>query len=598
MSRHWLLGIIDKALFYISIMSLGAILYDIGFQKDAAGSYFVNSIYVLCLGLYLFGLVYKKRTVIQVIRGEKIRFSDALWFGMIAFLVFNRFMCFFNVACDSSTLTDFLTHFAAISIFVIELSRISRGLDANSMNPSLLFSITFVLLILFGALLLSLPNAVNPGKSISFVDAVFTSTSAVCVTGLAVQDTQHFFSTLGQSIILLLIQLGGLGVMTFTSFFGFFLTGGHSFKSQLMVKDMVNANQLGDVFRTLLKIILITFGIELMGAFWLYFSLDPASFPDFWFRVWMAIFHSISAFCNAGFSLISLGLYDPTLQFNYSFQLGVISLITLGGIGFPIVFNFYAYLKQVVKYHFLAKKSLDRTPPSVFLSLNTKIVVIVSSILIIVGTVTFWMFEMDNTLKPHTTLWGQFVTSLFGSVTPRTAGFNTIDYAQLTVPTLLITLFLMWVGASPASTGGGIKTTVLALGTLNIINIARGKERIEIFRREISESSIRKAFAIICLSLIVLGFSTFLLYTFEFKGDHLTSPNNSKDLMFIAFECFSAFGTVGLSMGLTPTLSDGSKWVLIGTMFIGRVGMLTLVIAILRQAVSARLRYPKEDIMT
>jgi trk system potassium uptake protein len=589
-------------LFYISLMSLGAILYDIGFVKELSGSYLVNSIYVVCLGFYLLGLIYKKKMITQIIKGEQFRLFDYIWFLLITFLTITRVACFFNPNYQATALVNILTHISVVAIFVIELSRITKDINANRLPPSLIFVFTFVLLILSGAGLLCLPNATTHinGSQITFIDAVFTSTSAVCVTGLAVQDTQLFFTPLGHFIILLLIQLGGLGVMTFTSFFGFFMMGGQTFKSQLLVKEMVNANQIGEVFRTLMKILLITFGIEFLGAVWIYFSLDATVFPDFGYRVWFAVFHSISAFCNAGFSILSLGLYDPSMQYNYSIHLCICLLITLGGIGFPIVFNFYSYLRQMLSFRIANKKNqLNLINPSLLLSPNTKIVMLVSSILIVFGTIAFWIFEYNNTLTAHTTIWGQFVTSLFGSITPRTAGFNTIDYAQLTVPTIMITLFLMWVGASPASTGGGIKTTVLAIGTLNIFNIARGKERIEIFQREISESSIKKAFAIICLSLIILGLCTILVYSFEFQGHNISAETDrNRDLTFIAFECFSAFGTVGLSMGLTPTLTDGSKIVLIVAMFLGRVGMLTLIIGLLRQVSPVNIRYPKDDLMT
>ncbi|MBK6619453.1 MAG: hypothetical protein IPG32_00705 [Saprospirales bacterium] len=225
--------------------------------------------------------------------------------------------------------------------------------------------------------------------------------------------------------------------------------------------------------------------------------------------------------------------------------------------------------------------------PVRLITLNAKIVLTTTGILLLVGTVVFFFTEYGNSLKEHQTWFGKFTTAFFMSATPRTGGFNTVDYTALTIPTLMVTLLFMWIGASPASTGGGIKTTTFALATLNILAIARGKRRIELASRQISSLAVNRAFAILCLSLIVLGFSVMFVSLFE----------PQLGLMKVAFECFSAFGTVGLSMGVTPTLSPPSKIVIILTMYIGRIGMINILVGMLRQMNAEYYQYPKEDIL-
>jgi Trk-type K+ transport system membrane component len=353
------------------------------------------------------------------------------------------------------------------------------------------------------------------------------------------------------------------------------------------MKDMANADKIAEVFSTLKKIILLTFFIELVGAILIYFSLDPKMIPDFVDRAYYAFFHSISAFCNAGFSTYSLGLYDPIFRFNYPLQLILAGLLIIGGIGFPLMFNLFSYLKYLLFNKFLAfsrKKQIVHVPWVI--NINSRIVFITTGILIVVGTVLFFIFEYNNTLEEHG-FFGKIVTAFFGAVTPRTAGLNTVDMTALSFSTVLLTLLLMWIGASPGSTGGGIKTTTFAIATLNFLSLARGKDRIEIFRREVSDMSVRRAFAAISLSLVIIGMAVFLVASFD---SHM-------DLLDIAFECFSAYSTVGLSLGITTELSDMSKIVLSVVMFIGRVSMLTILVAVLRKVSHLKYRYPSEEIM-
>jgi len=475
------------------------------------------------------------------------------------------------------------------AVFLVLIREIgARRIDLRQtiFNPAQLFILSFVLIVLAGTMLLSLPRATYGG--ISFIDAFFTSTSAVCVTGLTVVDTSRHFTVLGQTIILILIQLGGLGIMTFASYLTYFFRGGSSFENQLVLSQINQDARLGEVFRTLTNILLTTLFIEGIGAVAIYVSLPHEEVAGLTDRIFFSIFHSISGFCNAGFSTLSNSLYEAPFRFNYNIHLILAVLIILGGIGFPILFNLLTYVRDAVteriRAFFAGRRHLDRPWQ---INLQTRIVLITTAILLVSGTLVIYGLEYRHTLAEHAGL-GKWSTAFFNAVSPRTAGFNNVDLTALQFPTVMLIFFLMWVGASPGSTGGGIKTTTLALGTLNFLSLARGKDRIELYRREISPMAIRRAFAVIALSLIMIGLGTFLLASFD----------PEKSLYHIAFECFSAYSTVGLSLGITATLSIPGKLVVILLMFTGRVGMLTLLVGFMPKHPHKAYNYPKEELTT
>lgn len=468
-----------------------------------------------------------------------------------------------------------------IFYFLLRLLILVRHVYDIYFNPAIVFVGSFIILALSGAFLLMLPSATTNG--ITFTNALFTSTSAVCVTGLAVVDTAKDFTFMGQSIILVLIQLGGIGILTFTSFFAFFFRGSSSFKEGLNTKDFIAHDGLKDVFRAALNVVIFTLSVELIGAIFIYSSITEVSSIDN--KLFFSIFHSISAFCNAGFSIFSSGLFDESIRFNYYFQWVIMVLITFGGLGHNIIFNFYQYIKTYVTEFF--DKNLIHKDVRI-ITLNTKIVIYTSAFLLISGWIFMFISEYNNTLQMQETLFGKITNAAFNAVTPRTAGFNVVDFSQMTLPSLLFIIFLMWIGASPASTGGGVKTSTFAIATLNILAIAQGKSRIQLFGRRISGESTSRAFAILCISLIVIGISIMALLIFEPAGTPLIT---------VAFECFSAYSTVGLSLGFTPTITEPSKYVLIAVMFIGRIGMLNLMIGLLRQMNHQFYEYPKENIL-
>lgn len=572
--------------FWISFLAVVAIFYDFGFDQNAEQQFTLNSIYTFTLFTGVLTTVIRYLTT-----NNRPRFKVFL-FDLISVILFVILIIDELKLMNKVALFEFFDsskwYFSAVFlVFIRAFSDLRINLNRTYLNPAQVFIISFLAIIGLGTLLLSLPNATY--EKITFIDALFTSTSAVCVTGLIVVDTGSYFTLFGQCIILVLIQIGGLGIMTFASYFSYFFRGVTSYENQLVLSDMTSSNKIGEVFTTLKKIILITIIIEFIGAVMIFGGIDAQVIPSFFDRSFFAIFHSVSAFCNAGFSTLDQSLFDINFRFNYGLQGIILLLFVIGGLGFPIVFNLFKYLTYIIKKRllpllFLKEKETSVTPWIV--SLNSRITLITTFTLLIVGTLIFLFFEYNNSLQEHG-LVGKVITALFSAAAPRTAGFSTVDISSLQFSTIMLIFLLMWVGASPGSTGGGIKTSTFAIATLNFWSLARGKNRIEVFRREIADISVRRAFAIISLSLVIIGFGVFLI----------TYLDSEMDLLSIAFECFSAYSTVGLSVGITDQLSEGSKFVIIMIMFIGRVSMLTLLIALIRKEKYKNYRYSTEEIL-
>jgi Trk-type K+ transport system membrane component len=571
---------------WLSIVTVLAILLDFGFDQDEGFQRGFDRLYTVTLFI---GII---STVSRYFKKSERPPLKALVYDILSILLFGVLLAYRFKLLESTELFQLfdpapLFYFALFLVFIREVSAQELSLSRAILNPAQIFISSFIGIILAGAFLLMLPNATYEG--ISFINALFTSTSAVCVTGLIVVDTGSYFTLLGQGIILVLIQLGGLGIMTIASYFSYFFRGGSTYENQLVLSDMTNSKKLGEVFLTLKRIILLTIAIEVAGAVFIFTSIDPLTIPSYFDRAFFALFHSISSFCNAGFSTLSDGLYDFNFRFNYSMHTIIMLLFIVGGIGFPIVFNLFNYLKYILKKRvipvLLREEKANVSIPWV-INLNTRITLITSIALLVFGSIIFFVFEYNNSLAEHGFL-GKIVTAAFSASTPRTAGFNVVDTSSLRFSTLMLIFLLMWIGASPASTGGGIKTSTFAIATLNFWSLAQGKDRIEIFRREIADISVRRAFAIISLSLVVIGSGIFMIAYLD----------SEKTLLNIAFECFSAYSTVGLSTGITALLSNPSKLVIIVIMLIGRVSMLSILIALVKKEKYKKYRYSKEEIL-
>lgn len=426
---------------------------------------------------------------------------------------------------------------------------------------------SFLITILIGAFILMLPFSAAKG-AISPEDALFTAASAVTVTGLIVKDTPVDFTLFGQVVILILLQIGGLGFMTISTFGILLLGKTFTLTEKTIIENDFTSGSYKNVRELVKKIIIMTFSLELLGAALLYYQFTNLNGLH---RVFAAVFHSVSAFCNAGFSIFSNSFESYTSHWGINFTL--MGLIISGGIGFLVLNEIGLVISRKIK-------GISR------LSLHSKLVLITSGILILVGFLVILTEELLHKGN-HLSLGEKILSSLFQSVTARTAGFNTINLNYLSFASMFIIILLMFIGASPGSTGGGIKTSSVGIVLAYFRSRLKGREKVEIFYRNISTRNIEKAFMVIILSFLVVFISFFILLTLE-------SGLKTDDLL---FETVSAFGTVGLSMGITSKLSLMSKLVIIVTMFIGRVGPLTLLIALSKKESRADFKYPEEPIM-
>lgn len=455
--------------------------------------------------------------------------------------------------------------FVLLSI-VLGTLRDSRRLVGRAVQPQLVIFASFVLLIAAGTGLLLLPRATRaPGLSV--VDALFTAASAASVTGLAVVDTATAFTPLGHSILLALIQAGGLGIMTLTTFFAFAFAGG-TLRQYASLQALVGEQSLGRIRATLAQIALVTLGFEAAGAAVLYRHLPESAVPEAG-RLFSAVFHSISAFCNAGFALHGLNLSGPGLRDNVPVQATVMTLVVAGGLGFPVLAALGGLLAR-------RRRRLD---------LHAQLVLSTSALLLAGGVAVLLLLEPSGGALGEGR-GPRLLSALFHSVSARTAGFNTVDLAALAPASLFAILLLMWIGGSPASTAGGVKTTTAAVALLTVLSIAGGRERVELFRRRIGEASIQRAFATVVVSVFLLSASVLALLALE-----------AKPPLDLAFEAVSALSTVGLSTGITPSLGAPAKLLLAALMLAGRVGLLGCVLALTPRRPEARHEYAREDVL-
>ena len=477
-----------------------------------------------------------------------------------------------------------------VLLTLLSLLQLSNGivrLLGRRTNPSLIFASSFLIFILIGAALLMLPRATYHG--ISFIDALFTATSATCVTGLVSVDVSSTFTPEGLFIIIMLIQIGGLGVMTLTSFFAMFFMGNTSLYNQLVVRDMVSSNSLGSLLSTLLYILGFTLVIEGVGMLSIWFSIHDTLGMDVQDELAFSAFHSISAFCNAGFSTLPGNLGNPMVMTNHNWLYITVSLLIIfGGIGFPILVNF----KDIIVYHarrfwrLIRTRQWDNHRVHHLFNLNTKIVLIMTVLLLVFGTVAIAIFEWNHSFAGMS-IADKWTQAFFNATCPRTAGFSSVDLTSLSIQTIMLYIVLMWIGGAAQSTAGGVKVNAFAVASLNLIAVLRGTERVEVFGRELSHDSIRRSNAAVVVSLGILFVFIFILSILEPK----------MSIMTLTFECVSALSTVGSSLNATPLLCDESKLLVSLLMFIGRVGFITLVLGIVKQKKNTKYRYPSDNII-
>ena len=437
----------------------------------------------------------------------------------------------------------------------------------KKLSPSRKLILGFLFAILLGTFILMMPFSLKEGEKLSFLSSLFTIVSAVCVTGLTVVDVSKVFSPAGDLVIIFFIQLGGLGVMTFSSILFLAMGKRMTFYERELLKEERNADSSGEISSFIKKLLLTVFIIESIGAIiltWEFAKEMPINKAVFY-----GIFHSISAFCNAGFSLFSNNL--EAYKANPIINLTIGYLITLGGIGFAVITSVIMVIRR----------GIDR------FNLTSKVAIIISMILTFGGMILFFILEYSNSATLGDLNFIQkILASYFQSVTLRTAGFNTIPLGELRNSTIFMCCILMFIGASPGSTGGGIKTTTFGVILFYVIGIVKKKENVEIFNRRLDWEIMNRALAILVLAITYVSIVIMLM---------LIAENFSPEE--IVFEVISAFGTVGLTLGITPDLSTFSKLLLIFTMFVGRLGPMTFALAIGETKKKALSKYPKENIL-
>ncbi|MBQ3438312.1 MAG: potassium transporter KtrB [Fusobacterium sp.] len=427
--------------------------------------------------------------------------------------------------------------------------------------------IGFLGAILLGTVLLKMPFSLAQNKKIDFLEALFTIVSAVCVTGLSVVDVSKTFSVIGHSVILFFIQIGALGVMTFSTMLLVLIGKKMSYSTRELLKEERNSDSGGGITSFIRKLLLTVFIIEALGALILFFEFRKIMTMRN--AIFYGIFHAVSAFCNAGFSLFSDSLEG--FKLNPVINLTVAYLIIFGSMGFAVISSFIHMIRR-------GKNRFN---------LTTKLSIMMAVVLTVLGTVLFFVLEYNNAeTLGNMNIFQKLMASFFQSVTFRTAGFNTVSLAATRPATTFISYVLMFIGASPGSTGGGVKTTTIGIIIYYIIGVLRKKENIEMFNRRIDWEIMNKALAIIMISLMYVFVVTTIILSLENFG-----------IDRILYEVISAFATVGLSMDITPKLGNISRIILIITMFVGRLGPLTIALAFAEKRGKSSLKLPKEDIL-
>lgn len=561
--------------FFVSLGTIAAIIIYHGFYitvevKETIRTVVFASIFFYVIKYFL--LLFYSLNIKQRIRETMFEFV------VIILLIINLLSNLFlpdNLNILEGKFSDYyllLIQLFFLVVVTIELSKASTFLTKIHLSPSSLMLLSFLILISVGTLLLMLPRMTTNG--ISFIDALFTSTSATCVTGLSVINIGSAFTLKGQVVIMILIQLGGISILTFATFFTTFLSGAkQGLRYQHLVKDLLSTNKLSETYLLLREIVTASFFIEVAGALLLYmYWKNIGIFDSEGQTVFYSLFHAVSAFNNAGFSLWDANLMDSQVTFSY-FPLSIIMiLVFLGGIGFVVISDFFnpQYIRERKKFRW--KKLLP----------GTKIVLMTTFMILLFGTIVLYFLEKDISMAGRTTFFDKVFTSLFHVVVARTAGFNMVNLANMAIPGMLLLIVIMFIGASPGSTGGGIKTTTFFVLIKSVLATIQGKKSIEFNKKTIPFELVDKAYSIVFMSLMIVILSAFALAIVEPTFNFIN----------ILFETVSAFATCGLSSGISPELSSAGKTILIIDMYIGRVGTLTLAYALSKRVKETRHQYP------
>jgi Trk-type K+ transport system membrane component len=590
-SKAVVMGASKWMMVLISLITLATLIYYHGFPQTVESKNLLILVVQGSFAFYIFNYLLK-----IFYSFEPLKLIRDTWFEglLMAFLIVegisynlygNLILSEVFIQLGINNITHYYALFIQLYFLFIVLAKLVKTtniLPNIKIHPSNIFIASFLLIIFGGTGLLMLPEMTTIPGSMPFIDALFTSTSATCVTGLIVADTPTYFAFKGQFIIMILMKLGGLNIIAFGSFFALASKFGVGLKQHSVLEDFVNKDSILSSKGMLGKVIIWSIMIEAIGTIMLFFFWsDKIPFTSFGNRLFISAFHSFSAFNNAGFSMFTDGLGNDLVKDNYAVHNIITILVFFGALGFMTIFDMFdpAKLKERAKY------------PWKQLSFGSKIALYFSLGLVAFGAIMYYFLEADNTLHGKSAV-GIITTSLFQSVT-RTSGFNTVDIGSIGIPMLIILIFLMFVGSSSSSTGGGIKTSTFALLWASTIATIRGRKNSELFQKTISTELIFRAYSVFLFFIVGNLVSIFLLAITETN----ILAMEGRSLLDLIFEEVSAFGTVGLSTGITSYLSNYGKVIIIVSMFVGRVGTLTVAFAFGKKAISTRYKYPNGHTM-
>ena len=557
-----------------------------GFHEPLLQAWFLYTIQVILLCVFVAEKVIRMFNAIS-----KAEFWRANWFEvplllMLGVAVFGAGRWFAPTKPEATEVRHFAVGLYLIVQVIAKLCKTSVNLAASGRNPTRTLIASFLVLIFSGAGLLMLPAASAEGKeSLSFVDALFTATSGTCVTGLIVKDTGRDFSIMGQTVILTLIQLGGLGIVVFGAVLALLLGQAFTLRESVAMQDLLSARTISRIGNMIAFIFVSTVLIEAIGAVSLLGMWDD----NVQNKMFCSVFHAISAFCNAGFSLFSNSFIDYSRY--WQTYAVICPLIIFGGLGFSVLYDLVNIaadrIRRFFKKWFYKQYRLSMEAPK-RMRLQTKIVLSVSAILIALGALAILLFERYAS-GPFNPAENTIPNALFQSITARTAGFNTVNISALSPSSRFILILLMFIGGSPGSTAGGIKTVTIAVIVMTTIAALRKRQEVELFRRSVRVVVVGRAVTVTLLFIAVLFTGTLAL--------SITENSNCFTMSDIMFEAASALGTVGLSTGITSLLTTVGKLIIIAMMLIGRLGPLTLLAALTFNLKPARYNYPQEAVI-
>ena len=590
-SKSRVLRVFRTLYLLISVTALASIIYYYGFPHTGDTKDFLVSIIHFSFGFYIIHFI------IQVIYDfEPWEFIKKFWFkaSVLLLLVIEAVSYnFFNTLFITTIFerigfvnfghySNLLIQVYFLIVIVAEISKSGSIIPKIKIHPSNLFMLSFFVLIASGTILLMLPEMTTYQGSMRFIDALFTSTTASCVTGIMVVDASSVFTIKGQIILLFLIKLGGLNIIAFGTFVVFASKLGMKVKQHEVIEDFINKDSLTSARGLLSKILIATLSIEIAGALLFYFSWpDSMSFSaNIGDRVYNSIFQSISSFNSAGITIFPDGNYNPNLTNSFMTHWVTMGLFFLGALGFSAIYDIFSIrrLRERMRY------------PWKQITFSTKIILYFTLIFLILGAVVVLIFESGNELQDKG-FFERITSALFQSASTRSAGFNTMDIGALTFPTIIIFLIFMFIGGASGSTAGGIKLSTFALLYASTIATIKGRKEAVLFKRRIPNAQIFRAISVFVYFCLGVSLGIFLLSITE---KHIIEEHG---IMSVIFEQFSAFCNVGLSMGITPELSDPGKFITVISMFIGRVGTLTIAYALGKRTVESNIQYPKGETM-